>query len=46
MPESILIISCLDTKWREVKYLKGLIEKKGQRTALLEREDRCRLEKS
>ena len=36
MPESILIVSSLDTKWREVKYLKELIEKKGQRTALLD----------
>ncbi len=36
MAESILIVSSLDTKWREVKYLKELIEQKGQRTALLD----------
>lgn len=36
MPGSILIVSSLDTKWREVKYLKELIEQKGQRAALLD----------
>ncbi len=36
MPESILIVSSLDTKWREIKYFKELIEQKGQRTALLD----------
>jgi uncharacterized protein (UPF0261 family) len=36
MPQSILIVSSLDTKWQEVKFLKELIEQKGQRTALLD----------
>ena len=36
MPQSILIVASLDTKWQEVKFLKELIEQKGQRTALLD----------
>lgn len=36
MAKSILIVASLDTKWQEVKFLKELIEQKGQRTALLD----------
>jgi uncharacterized protein (UPF0261 family) len=36
MPGSILIVASLDTKWPEVKFLKELIEQKGQRTVLLD----------
>ncbi len=32
----ILILASLDTKWPEVKFLKDLIEHRGQRTALLD----------
>ena len=36
MSKSILIISSLDTKGKEVEFLKGLIEQKGQRTIVLD----------
>jgi uncharacterized protein (UPF0261 family) len=36
MPGSILIVSSLDTKGQEVKFLKELIEQRGQRTVLLD----------
>ena len=36
MPKSILIISSLDTKGKEVEFLKGLIEQKGQQTIVLD----------
>ena len=36
MAKSILIISSLDTKGLEVKFLKGLIEQRGQETILLD----------
>ncbi|MDH5364766.1 MAG: Tm-1-like ATP-binding domain-containing protein, partial [Dehalococcoidia bacterium] len=36
MPKSILIVSSLDTKGQEVKFLKELIEQRGQRTVLLD----------
>lgn len=36
MPKSILIVSSLDTKGQEVKFLKELIEQKGQETILLD----------
>jgi len=36
MAKSILIVASLDTKWAEVKFLKELIEQKGQRTVLLD----------
>jgi len=42
MPGSILIVASLDTKWTEVKYLKELIEQKGQRTVLLDMSTRGR----
>ena len=36
MPRSILIVSSLDIKGQEVKFLKGLIEQRGQETILLD----------
>jgi len=36
MLRSILIVSSLDTKWQEVKFLKGLIEQRGHKTVLLD----------
>jgi uncharacterized protein (UPF0261 family) len=36
MAKSILIVASLDTKWQEVKFLKELVEQKGQRTTLLD----------
>ena len=36
MPRSILIVSCLDTKFQEVKFLKGLIEQRGHKALLLD----------
>jgi len=36
MPKSILIVSSLDTKWQEVKFLKRLIEQRGHKTVLLD----------
>jgi uncharacterized protein (UPF0261 family) len=36
MPKSILIVSSLDTKCQEVKFLKELIEQRGHRTLLLD----------
>ena len=36
MPGSILIVSSLDTKGQEVKFLKNLIEQKGHKTLLLD----------
>jgi uncharacterized protein (UPF0261 family) len=36
MAKSILIVASLDTKWQEVKFLRELIEQKGQRTTLLD----------
>jgi uncharacterized protein (UPF0261 family) len=36
MPKSILIVSSLDTKGKEVKFLKGLIEQRGHKTVLLD----------
>jgi len=36
MSKSILIISSLDTKGHEVKFLKGLIEQKGHQTVVLD----------
>ncbi len=36
MPKSILIISSLDTKGKEVEFLKGLIEQKEQQTIILD----------
>jgi len=36
MPKSILIVASLDTKWPEVKFLKELIEQRGQSTVLLD----------
>jgi len=36
MPKPILIVSSLDTKGDEVKFLKGLIEQRGQETILLD----------
>jgi uncharacterized protein (UPF0261 family) len=36
MAKPILIVASLDTKWQEVKFLKELIEQKGQTTTLLD----------
>jgi len=36
MPKSILIVSSLDTKWPEVKYLRELVEQRGQQVTLLD----------
>ncbi len=36
MSKSIVIVSSLDTKGQEVKFLKGLIEQRGQETILLD----------
>ena len=36
MPKSILIISSLDTKGQEVKFLRGLIEQRGQPAIILD----------
>lgn len=43
MSKSILIVSSLDTKGPEVKFLKGLIEQKGQETILLDMSMRGKL---
>jgi uncharacterized protein (UPF0261 family) len=36
MPKLILIVSSLDTKGQEVKFLKDLIEQRGHKTLLLD----------
>ena len=36
MTGSILIVSSLDTKGQEIKFLKGLIEQRGHKTLLLD----------
>jgi uncharacterized protein (UPF0261 family) len=41
MPGSIVIVSSLDTKGEEVKFLKDLIEQRGHKTLLLDMSMRC-----
>jgi uncharacterized protein (UPF0261 family) len=41
MPRSIVIVSSLDTKGQEVKFLKTLIEQRGHKTLLLDMSMRC-----